>query len=38
MKKMKRVLISVLLVFTLCMFTACGQNNNAADEVPKHSR
>ena len=34
MKKTKRMLISALLVFTLCMLTACGNNNNAADEVP----
>ena len=34
MKKMKRMLIGTLLVFTLCMLTACGNNNNAADEVP----
>ena len=34
MKKMKRMLIGTLLVFTLCMLTACGNdNNNAADEV-----
>ena len=34
MKKTKRMLKSALLVFTLCMLTACGNdNNNAADEV-----
>ena len=38
MKKMKRVLIGTLLVFTLCMLTACGNdNNNAADEVPNNT-
>ena len=37
MKKMKRMLIGTLLVFTLCMLTACGNdNNNAADEVPNN--
>ena len=34
MKKIKSILISTLLVFTLCMLTACGKDNNAADEVP----
>ena len=34
MKKTNRILVSFLLVFTLCMLTACGNNNNAADEVP----
>ena len=33
MKKMKKLLISALLVFTLCLFTACGNADNAADEV-----
>lgn len=38
MKKMKRVLIGTLLVFSLCMLTACGNdNNNAADEVPNNT-
>ena len=38
MKKMKRMLIGTLLVFTLCMFTACGNdNNNAADEVQNNA-
>ena len=37
MKKMKRVLIGALLVFTLCMLTACGNDNNAADEVPNNT-
>ena len=30
MKKMKKLLISALLVFTLCLFTACGNADNAA--------
>ena len=34
MKKIKRMLIGSLLVFTLCILTACGKSNNAADEVP----
>ena len=38
MKKMKRMLIGTLLVFTLCMLTACGNdNNNAADEVQNNA-
>ena len=38
MKKTKRMLISALLVFTLCMLTACGNdNNNAADEVQNNA-
>ena len=33
-KNAKRFLMSAALVVTLCMFTACGNNNNnAADEV-----
>ena len=34
MKTTKRMLISIFLVFTLCMLTACKNNKNAADEVP----
>lgn len=37
MKKMKKLLISALLVFTLCLFTACGNADNAADEVPQNT-
>ena len=37
MKKMKKLLISALLVFTLCLFTACGNADNAADEVPPNT-
>ena len=33
-KNAKRFFMSAALVVTLCMFTACGNNNNnAADEV-----
>lgn len=32
-KKAKKILMSTALILTLCMFTACGNNNNAADEV-----
>ena len=34
MKKWKAILMGTLLVLTLCMLTACGNNNgnNAADE------
>ena len=35
MKKMKRMLIGTLLVFTLCMLTACGNDNNNAADVFK---
>ena len=32
-KKAKKILASAALIMSLCMFTACGNTNNAADEV-----
>ena len=32
-KKVKKILVSAALIVTLCMFTACGNTNNAADEA-----
>ena len=32
-KKAKKILVSAALIMSLCMFTACGKANNAADEV-----
>lgn len=33
MKKFKGILTGTLLIMTLGMLTACGNNNNAADET-----
>ena len=33
MKKIKQILTGVLLIMALSVFTACGNNNMAADEA-----
>ena len=36
--KVKKILVSAALIVTLCMFTACGNTNNAADEADTNGK